>query len=175
MAGASSPRNRCWPRSARRWRSAPGRPARPRTGHGDRPGRRSPWSVVAELGREKSTRGTQYRVRPAQLGVLALQLADPGRIPARGPRPLPGIDLSLLDPAAERVAVDSQLLTDPPACRGDAARLLLDVEDQADRPLPHLIRILLRCWHDSTLSWVRSLYQSRGDSVSKIRCHRGLG
>jgi len=53
----------------------------------------------------KSTRGAQDRVRAAQLGIFPLQLADPGRIPAGGPRPLPRIDLSLLDPAAERIAL----------------------------------------------------------------------
>ncbi len=86
----------------------------------------------------------QYRICPAQLGIFALQLADPGCVRARGPRPLAGIDLGLLDPAAQRIAVDSQLLTDPPTRRRDAPSLSGDVQDQADRPLPQLIRILPR-------------------------------
>ncbi len=42
--------------------------------------------MAVELGREKSTRGTQDRIGPPQLGVLPLQLPDPGRIRSRGPR-----------------------------------------------------------------------------------------
>jgi hypothetical protein len=53
--------------------------------------------------------------------------------------PLPGIYLGLLHPAAQRVAVDTQHLTDASARRRDAARLLLDAGYEADRPLtqPH--------------------------------------
>src|SRR6266516_6201754 len=126
---------------------------------------RSRWSVVAQLGREKSTRGAQDRVGAAELGVFPFQLADPGRIRGRGPRPLARVDLGPLHPAAERVAADSQLLTDAPARRRGVARLFLDVEHEADRPLPQLIRILPWCWHDSILRSVRSLHETRGDSV----------
>src|SRR6266536_3389931 len=67
-------------------------------------------------------------------------------------------------PAAQRVAVDSQLLTDAPARRRDVTRLLLDIEHETDRPLPQLIRILPWCWHDTILRSVRSLHETRGDS-----------
>jgi hypothetical protein len=68
---------------------------------------------------------------------------------------------------AQRVAVDTQLLADAPARRCDVARLLLDVENQADRPLPQLIRILPWCWHDSILWLIRSLHETRGDSFPR--------
>src|SRR6266536_2941197 len=114
--------------------------------------------------RRKSARGAQDRVRAAELGVFPFQLPDPGRIRAGQPAPLPGIHLGLLHPAAQRVAVDSQLLTDAPARRRDVTRLLLDIEHETDRPLPQLIRILPWCWHDSILRSVRSLHETRGDS-----------
>src|SRR5690242_8183213 len=101
--------------------------------------------------RRKSARRAQDRIGAAEFGVFPFQLADPRRVPARGPWSLPGIDLGPLHPAAERVAVDSQLPADPPARRRGIARLLLDVEHEADRPLPQLIWILPWCWHDSIL------------------------
>src|SRR6266571_6332575 len=164
MAAAPGPRSRCWPQPAPPHRTGPGRSARPRTGPGEPRYTRSPWLVAVELCRKKSTRGAQYRIGPAQLGVLPLQLPDPRRISGRRPRPLTRIHLRLLHPPAQRVAVDPQLLPDPPARRRDAPGVLGDVRNQANRPVPHLIRVLLWCWHDSTLSWVRSLHQSRGDS-----------
>src|SRR5947207_9273366 len=165
MAAAPGPRSGCWPQPAPPHRTGPGRSAPPRTGPGEPRYTRSPWLVAVELRRKKSTRGAQYRIGPAQLGVLPLQLPDPRRISGRRPRPLTRIHLRLLHPPAQRVAVDPQLLPDPPARRRDAPGVLGDVRNQANRPVPHLIRVLLWCWHDSTLSWVRSLHQSRGDSV----------
>ena len=50
------------------------------------------------------------------------------------------------------------------ARRRDVARRLFDVEHEADRPLPQLIRILPWCWHDSILWSVRSLHETLGDS-----------
>jgi hypothetical protein len=64
--------------------------------------------------------------------------------------PLPGIYLGLLHAAAQRVAVDTQHLTDASARRRDAARLLLDAGYEADRPLTILIRALPWCWQDPT-------------------------
>lgn len=48
--------------------------------------------------------------RSPQLAYLALQLGDPDPILGRRPRPHPGIDLGQLQPVAERLVVDVQLL-----------------------------------------------------------------
>src|SRR4030095_1148273 len=59
------------------------------------------------------------------------------------------VDLGLLDPTPQRVLIDPELFADATTRRGDTqlALLLQQVEDQPDRPGPHLDRILLRRWH----------------------------
>ena len=61
------------------------------------------WAV--ELRREESRGRLQDRVRPPQLTVLLLQLLEPPRLVTRDPRTGPRIDLDLLDPAPQLVAV----------------------------------------------------------------------
>ena len=175
MAGVFSPRSRYWPRSARRL-AVSTRQAGPTPNWstvsvqvGDHHGQ---WWPSSAAKKALAVRKIAFARRSSAFSRSSWR--DPGRIPARGPWPLAGIDLGLLDPAAQRVAVDTQLLADPPARRRDAARLVRDVQDQADRPLPHLIRILPRCWHDSTLSWVRSLHQTRGDSRLLVGAGRSV-
>ena len=77
----------------------------------------------------KSRCGLQDRIRPAQLPVLPLQLHQPTPIIAGDSRSGAGIDLGLLHPAAQRVTVDAQLLTDP-ATRTSHRQLQLIIGQQ---------------------------------------------
>src|SRR5262245_26925559 len=163
------------PRSAGSWRrsswtgrpAAPGRSARPRTVRGGRRcSRRSAlWAV--ELRREESRRRPQDRVRPAQLTHLALQLADPGTVKRRRPRPFASIDLRGPDPLAQRLRADRQLVGDP-GNHPELLALLLDrLQDQTHRPLLQLRRIPPRGRsHGSSVpskSW--SLHRTQGGSA----------
>jgi len=38
------------------------------------------------------------------------------------------------------------------------------LNDQANGPVPQLIRILPRCWHDTTLPWLQTSHQTAGGS-----------
>jgi hypothetical protein len=50
------------------------------------------------------------------------------------------------------------------------ALLLAGLQDQPDRPLTQLIRVLPRCWHDTTLPWPQALHET-GDGSQ--RCPTG--
>ena len=63
--------------------------------------------------RQTSRRTLQDRVRPAQLSDLQRRLLDPGRLVSGASRPQTTIDLGLLDPGAQSLGVDTQLLADP--------------------------------------------------------------
>src|SRR3954447_24765379 len=113
----------------------------------------SPGQSRVELPREE-TRGRQEDfVGPLELMDLPLQLPQPRRVRGRGPRPAPGIDLRAPAPSAQRVHVDPHPWTDPVHRRRQRQlRLLLTrLTDQANRPLPQLVRVLPRCWHGPVL------------------------
>src|SRR3954469_4580184 len=113
----------------------------------------SPGQSRVELPREE-TRGRQEDfVGPLELTDLPLQLPQPRRVRGRGPRPAPGIDLREPAPSAQRVHVDPHPWTDPVHRRRQRQlRLLLTrLTDQANRPLPQLVRVLPRCWHGPVL------------------------
>src|SRR4051794_33401988 len=113
----------------------------------------SPGQSRVELPREE-TRGRQEDlVGPLELTDLPLQLPQPRRVRGRGPRPAPGIDLRAPAPSAQRVHVDPHPWTDPVHRRRQRQlRLLLTrLTDQANRPLPQLVRVLPRCWHGPVL------------------------
>ena len=72
--------------------------------------------ATVELGREESRRGLQDLVGPAQLSVLPTQPLQLGRLLTAHARALPGVDLGLADPFAQRLGgADAELLND----RGD--------------------------------------------------------
>ena len=107
------------------------------------------------------------RVRPTQLTVLPLQLDQTTTIITRDPRLGAGVDLGLLHPAPQGVAVDPQLLRDAGARpRHGQLQTFIgeEVLHQTDSPITKLDRVLLRCRHDSTLPWDQCLHQTRGGS-----------
>jgi hypothetical protein len=101
----------------------------------------------------------------AQLTDLPLQLGYPLRILARRARPLPRIDLRLTDPTTQRLPVDTQLGRDRRDRSLTTPRLPLDLDHHPHGPIPQLVRVLPRCWHDSHLCRLRSLQKTRGGSL----------
>ena len=63
--------------------------------------------------RETSRRALWDRVGSSQLSDLQRRLLDPLRLVSGGARPQTTIDLGLLDPGAQSLGVDTQLLADP--------------------------------------------------------------
>ena len=61
----------------------------------------------------QADRALQDRVGSSQLSDLFLKLLDPLRLVSGGSRPQTTIDLGLLDPGAQSLGVDTQLLADP--------------------------------------------------------------
>src|SRR5207248_3518695 len=76
------------------------------------------------------------------------------------------VDLRLAYPVTQRLPVDTQPVRHP----GDRPLLLPgllpDLEHHPHGPLTDLIRVLLRCWHDSHLRKVGSLQRTRGGSAA---------
>ena len=60
----------------------------------------------------QADRALQDRVGSSQLSDLFLKLLDPLRLVSGGSRPQTTIDLGLLDPGAQSLGVDTQLLAD---------------------------------------------------------------
>ena len=73
----------------------------------------------------------------------------------------PDVDVGLLDPPAQRVRDHPDLLADPLHCRVQRQILLLltSLDDQTQRPLSHLRRVIPRCWHDFTLPWNQTVHE----------------
>src|SRR5450756_1564057 len=68
----------------------------------------------------------------------------------------------------QRLRVDPQLLTDPPACAGTRRRVLTGVRRHPDRPLPQFLRVLPRCHHRCS-SRLDGLHQTRYSTLRYIR------
>ncbi len=122
----------------------------------DAPGFRGGWVLQQDL------------IRPLELTVLRLELLDhhassvvvPGRRRASMPA---ACTIRATCPApprpGDRPGPPPRSMTTPGSC---FARL-------SDKPLSTLLQpagILPRCWNKSTLSWVQTLHQTRGGSVS---------
>lgn len=71
------------------------------------------------------------------------------------------VDLSALDPAAQRLGVDSELVGDAPTCTARRARILLRVEHEPDRTLAKLLAVPPWCCHASHPLWVETLDVTR--------------
>src|SRR3954454_10751168 len=102
----------------------------------------------------EETRGRQQDlVGPLELTNLPLQLPQPGGIGGRHPRSATGVDVGLLAPTAQRIYIAPHPRPDPVHRRRHRQlRLFLArLGDQANRPLPQLIRVLPRCWHGPVL------------------------
>src|SRR5689334_3626321 len=106
------------------------------------------WAVAGPTPAKKPRPPSGSRC-PPQFPVLPLQLGDPLRVRRRGARPLATVDLRLLDPVPQGLPVDAQLVRHPSDGSLLLPGLLPDLEHHPHRPLTDLIRILLRCWHDS--------------------------
>ena len=65
---------------------------------------------------------------------------------------------------------DPDLRRDPLHGRVQEQRRVLThrLRDQPLRPITQLIRVLPRCWHNSTFPWNQTVHQTRGDSVSRV-------
>ncbi|MPZ47916.1 MAG: hypothetical protein GEU75_01130 [Dehalococcoidia bacterium] len=101
---------------------------------------------------EKSGSRLEDLVRPAQLAVLAFQLAKPLPLVRRQARPAAGIDLSPSHPLAQRLRRHAALAgdrLDRRPLRGVLARVL---QHQANRPLPDLYWIPRSLCHAPILS-----------------------
>ncbi len=126
--------------------------------------------------RRNSTPPTRISLARFSFADLRLQLLDPGRLRRRRPGPPPAVDLGLLDPAAQRVRVRPR-----PAARSACTAAFIDntgppssrFAHQPHRTLPQLLRVLPRCWHDSTFPWNQTLHQTRDDSEFAVE--RGDG
>ena len=152
QGGRFAPPSRCPGRSCSRARTAPGRSARPRTRDPPiRSWRCSSMNLtsVAMGGRapprRKPMRSSRSR-SPAAAHGSPLQISRPSTIITGETRLGPGIDLGLLDPAPQRVAVDAKLIRDPAARRRDRQlqiRIHKQILNQTDRPVPQFVRVLL--------------------------------
>src|SRR3954452_22522965 len=113
----------------------------------------SPGQSRVELPREETRGRQQDLVGPLELTNLPLQLPQPGGIGGRHPRSATGVDVGLLAPTAQRIDIDPHPRPDPVHRRRHRQlRLFLArLGDQANRPLPQLIRVLPRCWHGPVL------------------------
>src|SRR6266511_37954 len=91
----------------------------------------------------------------------------PLRVHTGRTRALATVDLGLPDPVTQRFPVDAQPIRYP----GDRplllAGLLPDLAHHPHGPLTDLVRVLLRCWHDSYLRKVGSLQRTRGGSMAR--------
>src|SRR6266508_2342905 len=83
------------------------------------------------------------------------------------PLPQGNLPRSWHTPVTQRFPVDTQPVRHP----GDRplllAGLLPDLEHHPHGPLTDLVRVLLRCWHDSYLRKVGSLQRTRGGSTPR--------
>src|SRR6266550_1642855 len=142
-----------WPRS-RSWSAhpGPGRWARPRSGPGLRRSSGSPRPGTVELGREKRARRLEDLIRPAQLTILAFQLDDPLPLGRWHAGPLATVDLGLVDPVAQGLPVDAQLLGDPSHRPGPLAGLLAQLQHHPHGALAQLRRVSPQGWHGGILS-----------------------
>lgn len=122
------------------------------------------WAVAGPT-REESRGSLQDLVGTPQFPVLPLQLGDTMRVHSGPARTLAAVDLRLLDPVSERLTVDPQLVRDPGDRPVRLPGLLPDLEHHPHGPLTDLVRVLLRCWHDSYLRKVGSLQRTRGGST----------
>src|SRR3954452_16894317 len=113
----------------------------------------SPGQSRVELPREETRGRQQDLVGPLELTNLPLQLPQPVGIGGRHPRSATGVDVGLLAPTAQRIDIDPPPSPDPVHRRRHRQlRLFLArLGDQANRPLPQLIRVLPRCWHGPVL------------------------
>src|SRR3954454_10585227 len=113
----------------------------------------APGQSRVELPREETPGRQQDIVGPLELTNLPLQLPQPGGIGGRHPRSATGVDVGLLAPTAQRIDIDPHPRPDPVHRRRHRQlRLFLArLGDQANRPLPQLIRVLPRCWHGPVL------------------------
>src|SRR5690606_1730878 len=121
-----------------------------------------------QLPREEGRGCLQNLVGTPQFPDFPLQLHDPLRIHSGDPRPLAGVDLRLPDPVTQSLPVDTQPASDPGNRTVLLPGLLPDLERHPHGPLTDLVRVLLRCWHDSYLRKVRSLQRTRGGSTRSV-------
>lgn len=90
---------------------------------------------------------TQDLLRPAKLADLLLELPDPLRLVRGRPGTLMIIDLGLAGPAAQRLAVDVELLADTSEAALGPLRVPQRVQAQENRSLLELLGVLPGCWH----------------------------
>ena len=87
---------------------------------------------------EISARRLQDLIRPPQLTVLPFEFRDALLVVTRGTRPLPAVNFRFLDPVAESLGVDAQLLADACQRATRAARLGTQLEYHRHRAFPQL-------------------------------------
>src|SRR5664280_2786599 len=105
--------------------------------------------------------GEQLGINPETLrGWVTQAEIDAGGRPGTTTAEAAGVDLGLGHPTAQRLRVDPQLLTDPPARAGTRRRVLPGVQRHPDRPLPQFLRVLPRCHHRCS-SRLDGLHQTR--------------
>ena len=120
------------------------------------------WAV--ELRREESRRRLQDLVRPAELTHFSLEIVDAPLLLTRDARADTSVDLRPVDPVAQGVFVDAELLTYPGQRTARGQRVSPQIHHHAHGTLTQLVRVLPWCSHWTILRWVQCLHQSRGGS-----------
>src|SRR5258707_4015123 len=77
-------------------------------------------------------------VRPPQLADFPLEFRDALPVVTRGAGPLPAVDFRFLDPVAERLRVDAELVADACQAAAGVARLGTQLEYHRHRAFPQL-------------------------------------
>ncbi len=129
------------------------------------------WTTTAVAGRapsRKTRRRQQDFVGSLELPVLPLERFGPPSVGGRRPRLLTGVDRGLFAPAAQRVRDDPDPRAYPRTAAfnvrpGSWARASCTSRCARSRSS---LGYFPRCWHLTTLSWLRARYQTGDGSAS---------
>src|SRR5437773_1203122 len=144
-------------------------PVRHRTGPDVNQSTRLARKPGVEFAGEIRTRRLQNLIRPPQLPVFPLQLRDPLLVLTRDAGAHPIVDLGLLDPAPQRLGVNTQLTTHPGQLTVPLALSLPDLQDHLHRAFAQLIGVLPLCRHDSASFQGSEPPRSPGRSKARVR------